>query len=136
MITRQTLNFAAGVIFMAAWILYWLYKPLYSEKGFFLPSPDGTMNAVMSKGHRTYRWSGKEENYYRITVSRTAGPFAKFFDWHLFNETLPLSAADESFKLRRDCIRWNMDEGSVTFDFGKTRVKKVWRNKHRKYAAE
>lgn len=123
--TRTRLVLAVlGGIAMLAGIIYALQTFPSSSRGYHVPSPDETMAAKIMRVHKKPAF-GKGRHYYKISLYGEYSP-GKMGVKPILTEEHPLTIADNQFELTRDCIQWNMEKRTVTFDFGRTKIEKSW----------
>ena len=113
-------------IALPAWVFYTLQTGNFTSNGFHKPSPDKTMSASIMRVHRNPMF-GKEQDYYEISIFDEYTP-EKIHVKPISKEKLPLQIAYNEFELKRECIQWNMQEKTVTFDFDKTKIKRTWKD--------
>jgi len=119
------LKLILAVVATLTWIIYVLQTSQFTKQGFHVPSPDNKMSAKIMRVHKNPTF-GSERTYYEISLFSEYSPEETRVK-PILAEEQPLTIADDHFALTRDCIQWDMKKGIVIFDFGKTKIEKIWR---------
>ena len=124
----QKAKLMLGVVFLIGWPIYILTHFPFEANGYRVPSSDGKYSAEVMFISKSPTLSA-HTRHYEVAVYRGGYPETSFgwlirsiWEPSCFKAHVPVSAVGDGFQLTRDAIKWNIEQGVVTFALGQTNV--------------